>query len=480
MFKYIPELFNSAKINIDECSSKLEAADSSLENIKSKAKFAGFSRNDLVYSMEEYLLNAEKKMEELLNIEAAVRKALNIEEPTLSGNGMKGFSTSSINSRQFNVDDLLEIVNEIKTNNPYGVGQTRIDNLTKKYGADVARLVQEVIDNNYVVPQSIIDYLNSDSNKNKLYTGYVDANFSSIEQCTSDLVDLAKNVLSSKTPTAAYNEIEANYGSEARKLVEYIINNNLINGNIEVNDDLYLKVLNSNYLADMLKENQAPIPEEIEPIPEEIEPIPGKESNLNKNNNENSKTTNNSGYINLSKVSTGYYNPTTENNILYAYNKMTKEFGYTDAAAKALIANMVNENDTLDPTRTNERGAVGLFQWFDPTRKNNLQNYCKENGLDPNSTDGQLEFMNYEMKNNYNNMANGQDYGKLYDQLTGEVERGYTDITQNVTVYYEGPTYDSSENNQIGLKRANSEKATEAINLIDANRTVDDNIASSI
>lgn len=467
MFKYIPELFNSAKINIDECSSKLEAADSSLENIKSNAKFAGFSRNDLVYSMEEYLLNAEKKMEELLNIEAAVRKALNIEDPTLSGNGMKGFSTSSINSRQFNVDDLLEIINEIKTNNPYGVGQTRIDNLTKKYGADIARLVQEVINNNYVVPQSIIDYLNSDSNKNKLYTGYVDANFSSIEQCTSDLVDLAKNVLRSKTPTAAYNEIEANYGSEARKLVEYIINNNLINGNIEVNDDLYLKVLNSNYLADMLKENQAP-------IPEEIEPIPGKESNLNKNNNENSKTINDSRFIKLSKVSTGYYSPTTEDNILYAYNKMTKEFGYTDAAAKALIANMVNENDTLDPTRTNDSGAVGLFQWLDPTRKNNLQNYCKENGLDPNSTDGQLEFMNYEMQNNYNNMANGEDYGKLYDQLTGEVDRGYTDIAQNITVYYEAPSHDSHENNQIGLSRANSEKATEAIDLIDANLAAND------
>lgn len=467
MFKYIPELFNSAKIKIDECSSKLEAADSSLENIKSKAKFAGFSRNDLVYSMEEYLLNAEKKMEELLNIEAAVRKALNIEDPTLSGNGMKGFSTSSINSRQFNVDDLLEIINEIKTNNPYGVGQTRTDNLTKKYGADIARLVQAVINNDYVVPQSIIDYLNSDSNKNKLYTGYVDANFSSIEQCTSDLVGLAINVLRSKTPTAAYNEIEANYGSEARKLVEYIINNNLINGNIEVNDNLYLKVLNSNYLADMLKENQAP-------IPEEIEPIPGKESNLNKNNNENSKTINDSRFIKLSKVSTGYYSPTTEDNILYAYNKMTKEFGYTDAAAKALIANMVNENDTLDPTRTNKSGAVGLFQWLDPTRKNNLQNYCKRNGLDPNSTDGQLEFMNYEMQNNYNNMANGKDYGKLYDQLTGKVNRGYTDITQNIAVYYEAPSHDSHENNQIGLRRANSEKATEAINLIDANLASND------
>lgn len=473
MFKYIPELFNSAKINIDECSSKIESAEAALENIKSKAKFVGFSRNDLIYSMEADLLNAEKKMEELLNIEAAVRKALNIEDPTLSGKGMKGFSTSSINSKKFDVNDLVEIINEIKTDNPYGNGQTRIDNLTKKYGADVARLVQEVINNNFIVPQSVIDYLNSDANKNTVYTNYVDANFSNIAQCTSNLVDLAKNVLRSKTPTAAYNEIEANYGSEARKLVEYIVNNNLKNGNIEVNDALYLKVLNSNYLAEMLKDDHTP-------TTEEIEMLFGKEEKSNSSKSEKLKTDKIPELVKLSKVSTGYYSANTEDNILYAYNKMTKEFGYTDAAAKALIANMVNENDTLDPTRGNKYGAVGLFQWLDPIRKNNLQNYCKENGLDPNSTDGQLEFMNYEMQNNYNNMANGQDYGKLYDQLTGEVDRNYTDITQNITVYYEAPSHDSHENNKIGLRRANSEKAIEAINLIDANRTVDDNIASSI
>ena len=81
------------------------------------------------------------------------------------------------------------------------------------------------------------------------------------------------------------------------------------------------------------------------------------------------------------------------------YNELSK-LGYSRAGICAILANMQAESG-FDLTAVGDGGtSFGLCQWHDD-RWTALNNYCAEHSLDPNSVEGQIAFLDYELKNNY-------------------------------------------------------------------------------
>lgn len=73
--------------------------------------------------------------------------------------------------------------------------------------------------------------------------------------------------------------------------------------------------------------------------------------------------------------------------------------GYTAAQASGMVAGMIAENDTMDPTRTNPTsGALGVGQWLGK-RKSQLYSYARGQRLNPLAFDTQLAFMAWELRN---------------------------------------------------------------------------------
>ncbi len=463
MFKYTADLYNLAKTNIYDCADYVNSGKTKLTEIVSMAgSLHEFPNASLVNNMTVRVNNVLNNIALLKERERTVRNALGIPESGISSEGMEGFSVSPV-LNVLTPEMIYEAVNEIySANNPYGVGQTRVDALTAKFGADGANIIQQTINNGGVIPQYILDILQSDNNTFYLPSGNEENNSSinvgnEVNEKANLVVELSKIVLNDVNPEEKFKELQSIYGTIVASLVYDTINS----GKIEVTDDLKLNIINSGILD---KPVEVEVQETVKP--ENIVEIenPNKEKIAKEVVTENYSA----------NVKSNYFSETTDERIMYAYNMMRNEFGYTDEGAKGLLANMINENDTLDPTRhdNTDGQAFGICQWRTPSRQSELFNYCEQNNLDPYSLDGQLRFADYELKNNYNNCENGKDYGKIYDQLTGNVERGYRDIAQNVCIYYESPSKDDHENNVEGLRRAGSESAAVVQNLIDANINV--------
>ena len=85
-------------------------------------------------------------------------------------------------------------------------------------------------------------------------------------------------------------------------------------------------------------------------------------------------------------------------NASYIYYVLTEEFGFNHAAACGILANIKFES-TFNPT-DEYQGFYGLCQWG-YGRLNNLFSWCEANGYDPNSIDGQLQFMWMELNSSY-------------------------------------------------------------------------------
>lgn len=154
-----------------------------------------------------------------------------------------------------------------------------------------------------------------------------------------------------------------------------------------------------------------------------------------------------------------YKSGETGNNVLYIYNYLVNNFGYTDTGAKAILANMMVES-YVKPTTKNREGAFGLCQWLGDRRKK-LETYAADNHLDINSIDTQLEFMNHELSTRWN------DNRGLYASLIGEKETDFTTLTKDFCAMYEIPSDIDSESIQAGYNRASYESADAVKNLID-------------
>ena len=78
---------------------------------------------------------------------------------------------------------------------------------------------------------------------------------------------------------------------------------------------------------------------------------------------------------------------------------LTDHLGYSKAASCGIIANIAYETGwKFNPDAGSPSRCYGLIQWLGGRLKK-LKSWCKENGKDYNSIQGQLDFMDWELKN---------------------------------------------------------------------------------
>jgi hypothetical protein len=82
------------------------------------------------------------------------------------------------------------------------------------------------------------------------------------------------------------------------------------------------------------------------------------------------------------------------------FNFLTNEMKLNRAAAMGVMANMYWESGYKAVIDGDGGTSYGLCQWH-AGRKTRLINWCTENGLDYNSVEGQLKFLQYELPNFY-------------------------------------------------------------------------------
>ena len=87
-------------------------------------------------------------------------------------------------------------------------------------------------------------------------------------------------------------------------------------------------------------------------------------------------------------------------NEIQVYNYFVGRMGLNTAAACGLLANVKAESN-FNPLGDGDAGtSFGLFQWH-AGRKNNLISYCESKGLDYTTIEGQLQYLEYELKKSY-------------------------------------------------------------------------------
>lgn len=101
-----------------------------------------------------------------------------------------------------------------------------------------------------------------------------------------------------------------------------------------------------------------------------------------------------------------------------------KRKGIDDKYIAGILSNIEAESN-FNPGKQNPSGAYGLCQWTG-TRKNDLENFCANNGYNTDEIEGQLEFMIHEL-----NGKEKEALGKMY-----EADTAY-DAGRAFSVYYE-------------------------------------------
>ena len=74
--------------------------------------------------------------------------------------------------------------------------------------------------------------------------------------------------------------------------------------------------------------------------------------------------------------------------------------GFTDVASAGILGNIMQES-SLDPTATNSSGYHGLVQWDPSSRWPAAKNWIAAHGKDPESIDGQLDYISVESEQRY-------------------------------------------------------------------------------
>ena len=94
-------------------------------------------------------------------------------------------------------------------------------------------------------------------------------------------------------------------------------------------------------------------------------------------------------------------NPFSDGSTEYTiYAFLTGDMGLNRAAAMGVMANMYFESGYKAVIDGDGGTSYGLCQWH-AGRKSNLINWCNENGLDYNTVEGQLKFLQYELPTRY-------------------------------------------------------------------------------
>lgn len=104
------------------------------------------------------------------------------------------------------------------------------------------------------------------------------------------------------------------------------------------------------------------------------------------------------------------------------YNYLVGKLGFNTAAACGLMANIKHESGFNISETGDGNTSYGLFQWH-AGRKSRLINYCKSNGLNYKSVEGQLTYFQYELKSSYKKVYT---YLKSVDNsASGAYKAGY-------------------------------------------------------
>lgn len=136
----------------------------------------------------------------------------------------------------------------------------------------------------------------------------------------------------------------------------------------------------------------------------------------------------------------------TSNNKSEVFNQLTTKLNLNSAAACGIMANIERESD-FDPELvihdSNGRLSGGLCQW-NGGRFANLQNFCKKNGYDYLSIEGQIAYLHHELKSS--------SYGYIYDYLKGVSNDpdGAYDAAWYWCYYFEIPSNRSEKADQRG------------------------------
>ncbi len=123
---------------------------------------------------------------------------------------------------------------------------------------------------------------------------------------------------------------------------------------------------------------------------------------------------------------------------------LLREKGYSKAAICAIFANMEHESGFRTDAVGDYGTSYGLCQWHEG-RWDNLNSFCSNNGYDPSSLEGQVAFLDYELKNGYQG---------VYDKLMSvdDTIEGAKEASKYWTIHYEIP----ANKEQQAVSRAES------------------------
>ncbi len=135
-------------------------------------------------------------------------------------------------------------------------------------------------------------------------------------------------------------------------------------------------------------------------------------------------------------------------NEVKVYNYLVSNMGLNTAAACGLMANVECESNFNVKEKGDGNTSFGLFQWH-RGRKSNLIQYCSEKGLDYQTVEGQLSYLEYELKKSYKGVYN-------YIKSVKNTAQGAYDAAYYWCYYYEVPSNRASKS----AKRGNIAKNT--------------------
>ncbi|MFM2344152.1 MAG: hypothetical protein RLZZ210_762 [Pseudomonadota bacterium] len=81
-------------------------------------------------------------------------------------------------------------------------------------------------------------------------------------------------------------------------------------------------------------------------------------------------------------------------------DRLMKDYGLTKEQASGIVGNLYHESDGMK-SDVNEYSGGGGFGWAQWTgsRRSQMESWCKSNGYDPNSAEGNYQFLKYELDN---------------------------------------------------------------------------------
>ncbi|MBR3928912.1 MAG: hypothetical protein IKJ65_07935 [Clostridia bacterium] len=162
----------------------------------------------------------------------------------------------------------------------------------------------------------------------------------------------------------------------------------------------------------------------------------------------------NKGYAKISGLEriydqNSYLTDASLTNEQIVYQFIVKEMKLNKAAACGIIANIKYESGFRTDALGDNGRSYGICQWFS-TRWNRLTTFCAKNGYSPDTLEGQLWFMKYELEKHYPMVLN------YLKNNVFENEQGAYDAAWYFCYHYEGPANRAS----VSKTRANYAKNT--------------------